>query len=100
MADELPLHIAWIKRLPCAECAAPAPSEAHHRVGAGMGLRSHDVTAIPLCRQCHHDFHSLSGSFKGKTRQELRDWHSERLFQTKAKVTQAVDEIDEAEIPF
>lgn len=54
------LHLARIRLLPCCVCGKPAPSDPHHlmRVEAGargMGLRTADKWAIPLCRR-HHDW--------------------------------------------
>lgn len=44
-----------------------------------MAMRSHDATAIPLCRECHHCFHSVSGPFKGFDREMLHDFHAAAL---------------------
>lgn len=39
-----------------------------------MGLKADDRDTLPLCLRCHHDLHALSGSFKGWSKQQLRDW--------------------------
>lgn len=80
MANELPEHLKWIRSLPCCRCAKSAPSEPHHRIGGkGVGQRNHDNTAIPLCTECHRDFHALTGTFKGFTRAQLADFHDSKL---------------------
>ncbi len=52
-------HLALIRALPCCRCNAPPKSEAHHLkqgIGErGMGLRSTDRWAVPLCRSCHDE---------------------------------------------
>lgn len=46
-------HLGRIKEMPCAVCAEPGPSDAHH-------IEQHrQFTAIPLCKDCHQ------GSFNG-----------------------------------
>ncbi len=42
-------------------------------------MRSHDHTAIPLCRHCHTAFHSGSGSFKKLDKQGKRDYQDEAI---------------------
>lgn len=47
-------HIGRVKSLPCALCAASAPSDAHHILeGRIQGRRSDDFVTIPLCKDCH-----------------------------------------------
>lgn len=62
-------------------CKHPPPSQPHHRVGAGMGMRSHDAHAIPLCPNCHRCFHDISGPFRGFDREMLYDFHTNAVFQ-------------------
>lgn len=79
MADDDPEYLDFVRGLPCCVCFERAPSEAHHAPGAGMGLRSPDRTAVPLCTQCHRDFHSHRGRFLKMNRAEKRDWQSSEI---------------------
>ena len=63
----------------CHQCGRPPPSEAHHRTGAGMGLKAKDDLTMPLCPTCHVEFHALSGPFKGMTREQARAWQDEAI---------------------
>lgn len=78
-ADKLPpdpVHIGRVKGLPCICCGSPAPNEAHHcrdlpdfdeqglyKQLPGMGRKSHDHDAIPLCPPCHRLFHGNRPQF-------------------------------------
>lgn len=67
-------HLAWIRRLPCACCGARfmVGNHAHHllRTGErGMGLKSPDRYAIPLCVTHHQGIHA-AGDEEGY----LRRW--------------------------
>lgn len=51
-------HLAALRVMPCAipGCNNGAPSDPHHLKNTklrGMGLKSPDKFAIPLCRSCH-----------------------------------------------
>lgn len=75
MADEDPRYTKWLKLQPCRKCKSHNGVDAHHRMGAGMGLRSHDHDAISLCRSCHAAAHAYSGPFEGWDRVRMRGWH-------------------------
>jgi hypothetical protein len=50
-------YLTWIKTLPCLICGKPS-DPCHVRRGywgSGMGTKSHDYCAIPLCRD-HHNY--------------------------------------------
>ena len=54
-------HLDFIRRLVCATCLAPAPSEACHiRAGGdgGMGMKPGDNRTIPQCHSCHMESHT------------------------------------------
>lgn len=54
-----PAYLKYVRQTPCLACESPYPS-AHHiqRVGEkGMGLKSSDKWAVPLCHRCHMDLH-------------------------------------------
>ncbi len=68
-------HLKWLRSLPCAECRAYAPSEAHHPTyGRGMSMKSRDRDAFPLCKKCHHDFHAAKGTFSKWPKEQRRAW--------------------------
>lgn len=74
-----PAYLELVRGLPC--CAAAlgwcrGPNVAHHprHLAGGVGLKAPDSCAIDLCDGHHRDLHSLSGPFKGWTRDQLRDW--------------------------
>lgn len=55
-------HIERIKRMDCALCGEPGPSDAHHiREGQGMAQRASDYLAIPLCKSCHQGPQGVHG---------------------------------------
>lgn len=59
MAGE-PGYLRHVRETPCLSCRSPYPS-AHHlqRVGEkGMGLKSTDKWAVPLCHKCHMELHT------------------------------------------
>ncbi len=74
MKDEA--HLAWIRAQPCAvkslDCFGSI--HAHHRTGAGLGLKASDRETMPLCLAHHCQRHELTGYFKGWTKQALKDW--------------------------
>ena len=54
--DKDPAYLAKVKQLPCAICAAPPPSDAHHCIHDRHGNeRSPDRDAIPLCKMHHQN---------------------------------------------
>lgn len=77
MAHEDKRYTDFVKRRPCCACGK-AGGDAHHKVGAGMGLRSHDSTCVPLCRGCHDDAHALRGLFRGWSREKMSEWHDRK----------------------
>ena len=78
MAGESDRYRRWVKSLPCCSCGARGPSDPHHKPRRYGGKRSHDFTAISLCRRCHDDCQhpaSLRGRFAGWTREQYDTWH-------------------------
>ena len=86
-----PERLAWVREQPCARCHMMPPSrmawakngwvterhcDAHHPTGAGMGLKTPDADAFPLCRGCHNALHALDRPFKGWTKDQLRRWQA------------------------
>jgi len=57
-----PQHLAFVRQLPCVACGKAAPSEAAHvRSGThgGVGVKSGDRYAVPLCIACHARQHRI-----------------------------------------
>jgi hypothetical protein len=84
VAGEDRSYIAWIRSLNCCAPRSPtclmAPSEAHHSTHhSGMGQRSHDHEAIPLCRNCHRAFHDARGPFRGWDKAKRLQWQDEQV---------------------
>lgn len=57
-------HLKRVRRLPCCVCCRSHPSEAHHlkQTGAGergMGLKSTDRFAIPICTLHHNQVEAI-----------------------------------------
>lgn len=48
--------LAFVRRMGCAFCDAPAPSQAHHHPPKGRGVTD-DSKTIPVCVRCHMRCH-------------------------------------------
>lgn len=49
-------YMMAVKRLPCAVCCYPPPSDAHHCIHDRFGTRkTSDFDVIPLCKAHHQD---------------------------------------------
>ena len=46
-------YLRWIRTLPCAVCRATRGVEAAHTGPHGLGQKSSDLSAIPLCARHH-----------------------------------------------
>ena len=62
-------HLAFIRTLPCCVCGDPTSTEAAHvrysdsraaKWSAGMGEKSSDMYAVPLCGRCHRSQHTTN----------------------------------------
>jgi len=67
-------HLTWIRSLPCSVCGRTPCGVAHHRTGAGKGLKADDSQTLPLCDACHRDFHDHRGHFRRMTKDEKNAW--------------------------
>ena len=58
-----PRYLQWIRTLPCAVCRTTRNVEAAHTGPHGIGQKSSDFSAIPLCgnhhRMGHDSYHKL-----------------------------------------
>ena len=48
-----PAYLRWIRRLPCSVCRTTRAVEAAHTGPHGLGQKSSDLSAIPLCGRHH-----------------------------------------------
>ena len=48
-----PTYLRWIRSLPCAVCRTTRGVEAAHTGPHGLGQKSSDLSAIPLCARHH-----------------------------------------------
>ncbi len=48
-----PHYLAWIRTLPCVVCGSTGWIEASHTGPHGLGQKSSDYSAIPLCAKHH-----------------------------------------------
>jgi hypothetical protein len=70
-----PQRLRWLRGLCCAVCGSAWQVEAHHlTMGRGLGQRTSDEDAIPLCRDDHASLHGFRGFFEGMTREERAAW--------------------------
>jgi len=55
-------HLRAVRKLPCCICGNTHTVEAHHLrsldYGRGMGLKSGDEWAVPLCKKHHDECHT------------------------------------------
>lgn len=52
--------LKWVKSQQCCGCGSSA-DDPHHIIGhsqGGMGTKAHDLSTIPLCRDCHNSLHA------------------------------------------
>lgn len=89
MAGEDPAYLRWVRQRRCIlygqvfHVDMGWKVEAHHAHHFGMGQRSHDHTAIPLCTYHHRCWHDSSGPFKGWTREQRREWEASQIAATR-----------------
>ena len=64
MKKPSPKYLAHIRTLPCLVCQQPA--EAHHLMiigRRGMGMKTEDKYAVPLCHPHHMELHMMGDEF-------------------------------------
>jgi hypothetical protein len=76
-------YLARVRELPCCACSQQqTETEAHHRTGAGLGIKASDYETMPLCVLCHRVFHALKAMFRGWAKRRLREWQDKMIAQT------------------
>lgn len=57
-----PAFLAFVRTLPCTTCGKPGPSQSAHirysdfangNLNPGVGAKSDDAKAVPMCPRCH-----------------------------------------------
>ena len=75
MRRKYPDYLDWVRTLDCAVCCVRGPSEAHHLKGdfhqSGIGIKSPDHLAMPVCRNCHASIHMAVEGWKETQREAL-----------------------------
>lgn len=68
-----PEYLDWIRLQPCVGCGRQ-PAEPHHLKGDpsvfpnGVGLKSPDHLAMPVCRECHNEHHAAAPGWRERQR--------------------------------
>jgi hypothetical protein len=84
-----PQFLAVVRTLPCCAPWLPrctSPAEAHHAGYRGIGQKSSDTEAIPLCRTHHSDWHDCRGVFAGWSKESRAEWAAAAIARTRAAV--------------
>jgi len=81
-----PAYLAWVRTNPCCRCGAIPPNHAHHEIlnGRGKSQKAPDSRTLPLCAQCHDDFHAVRGRFTGLTREQRKDFQDVEITRLRA----------------
>jgi len=87
--DRDPVYLAWVRTLHCIAPGAPATCrgiiEAHHAGPRGLGQKSADRTAIPICRQHHAAWHDARSPFRGWTKEQRASWAADSIYLTQQR---------------
>jgi hypothetical protein len=72
-------YLAFLRLLPCINCAAPYSVEAAHFGPHGISQKASDLDALPLCRRCHRtgmrSYHTLGPRDFAKVHDiDVRGW--------------------------
>lgn len=49
--------LAFVRARACCGCGKAGPNDPHHYGARGIGQKTDDLRAVPLCRACHDGFH-------------------------------------------
>ena len=76
-------YLDWVRTQKCAVCLSGPPNDPHHLTSRGAS--GSDRTALPLCRDCHREYHSV-GQNHFETNHRINLWkqahkHLRRYFQ-------------------
>ncbi len=63
-----------VRALPCLGCGAEPPSECHHVKTRGAGGGDHAWNLMPLCTNCHYEWHFTGPSKFLKKRPWVREY--------------------------
>ena len=81
-----PEYLAWVRRQQCIMCRGNIMrSQAHHAGERGLGQRSSDLEAVPLCPTCHRGWHDATGLFLGRTHTQRAEAAASWIAETQAR---------------
>jgi hypothetical protein len=85
-----PAYLAWVRSRPCIVDFGYGTCEgrihAHHAGRKpGVGLKSNDDTAVPLCDKHHREWHGGSGVFRGLNKLARFSVAEHWVFSTRAR---------------
>lgn len=75
--ERCPAYLQWLKRFPCVCCGLGRWIDPAHFGPHATGQKASDFDALPLCRQCHIEYHKSARTFaeaKGLDVPALREW--------------------------
>lgn len=86
-------YLEWCKRQKCSVfgCTAKRCDPHHHTNGRGLGQKSDDRRAFPLCRRHHDELHDFRGFFEGMSNLERRHWQTSALERARAAYEATTD---------
>ena len=71
-------RLAAVRKLPCADCRHPPPSQAAHsnfsEHGKGGSMKAHDKYTVPLCLECHQNFDQYVGLTRAEAVATFDSW--------------------------
>ncbi len=89
-------HLGIVHTLPCWLAATDkrhrcqGPMEADHAGRRGMGQKSHDHEAIPLCQRAHRQRTDWAGIFRPWGKERMRRWLEDGIAWTRAQLALGV----------
>jgi len=94
---EQPEFLVWVRTQGCflapfGECQGR--TEPHHAGQRGVGLKSADVEAVPLCTKHHRQYHDHTGRFRWQSHAELLAWRAYAIEQTQAGYVRAQESVE------
>lgn len=81
-----PEYLEFVRSLPCCVYGTPAPSHAHHEVGAGRGKgqKAPDARTMPMGFRAHREFHDGTGFCKGWSVEKRMEWQTSEIDRVRA----------------
>ena len=82
--------LRWVRQQRCSARelgGCNGPIQAHHQIERRGGkIRTHDITAIPLCMRHHiEQWHGYDGVFRDWSKDQRYDWEQEQIRETRRR---------------